>query len=520
MAMGMSGLVQTFRMRILASRSLRNVMWNMVGGLWAGILVIVATPWYVVRLGLEGYAIVGLWLMMQVMLGLLDMGLGATLVREFADARRGAEESKYRQDLLRTLEIVYGSTAAILCLLLVTFAGAVAQHWLRVPTASSPTVALAIRLMALTLGFQFPCVLYINGLAGIQEHGRMNALQILWNGLRYGCGMVVLYWQPGIVTFFLAQVMIAACQVLSMRSVLWRSISMGSEHRPAFRPDLLRHLWRFSAGMAATAGASVLLANSDRLVLSRMLPTSELGKYTVAFTATGILQMGIQPFYRAFFPRYAELVSLGDEELLRREYLRSCQLLAIIILSLGAIGWVYSHELFAVWLQSQDETIIKVFRWLLLGMTCAGLVWLPAALQQAHGHPGLHVAMTGGALILGLPVMVLCIIRYGAAGATVVWVLHGISGLTLELWLMHRRMLKGHLLDWYRRVVLSPGALVFLVVLASYWLFPHGLGRLATLAWIGTVGLASVFACVVMAGRGTLFPDSLPKVPQVNAHDR
>jgi len=486
---------------------MRNVLWNMLGGIWAGMLVVLVTPWYLARLGLEGYGIVGLWLMLQVMMGLLDVGLGATLVREFADASEKQGGPERRRDVLRTLEVVYWSIAALLTLALALAAGWIGDSWLKPSALPRDSVANAFRLMALALGLQFPYALYSSGLAGLQEHKRMNALQIAGNGLRYGLGAAVLLWRAELTWFFAIQAAVAAVQTLATRSVVWSLIS-----RPwasaAFRPELFRRLWRYSAGMALTSVSAVLLANVDRVVLSRMAPTEELGKYAVAFTATGLLQLGIQPFYRAYFPRYAELVAAGDVTRLREEYFRSCGLMARVIIPAGVVAWAFAPELLQAWLGRRDETIASVFRWLVVGIATSGLMWLPAAFQQAHGWTVLHAAMIAGALVLGTPTMVWAIGAFGTAGATAVWVLHGLSDATLGLWLMHRRLLVGELARWARAVLLPPVLVSLPLAGLSWWAMPPGLERWAGLGWAGATG-AAVLALVMareLAARAEVAP--------------
>jgi len=377
----------------------------------------------------------------------------------------------------------------LLCLGLALGSGPIASHWLKSHTLSDAYLSRAIRLMAVTLGLQFPCVLYTNGLAGLQKHGRMNALQIMGNTLRYGLGVAVLVWRADLVWFFTVQAVVAALQTFAIRWVLWRMISDEVTQPPAFRKEVFERVWRFTLGMAATSIASVLVGNADRIALSKMLPTAELGKYAVAFTATGLLQMGIQPFYRAFFPRYAELVSLGDAQRLREEYFRSCKLMAAFILPLGILGLIFAPQLFHDWLGRDDRTIVEVFRFLLVAITCSGLMWLPAAYMQAHGRPVLHATMIAGALVLGVPVMIWAIRTYGTVGATAVWLLHGVSGLTLELWLMHRWLLVGDLARWYRSILAQPLLITLPLAGVSWWLMPVGLGRGGSLCWIGFTGL-------------------------------
>ena len=484
--------------QLTASRPLRNVGWNLLGGVWTGALIVLATPWYLAQLGLDGYGILGLWLMMQVMMGLLDVGMGATLVKEFADPAQDGDGLAAKRDLLRTLEMVYWSLAALAALALAAAAGWLGAHWLQSQTLPQAQLAQAIRWMALALGLQFPAALYANGLAGLQEHRRMTALLSLGSTLRFGGGALVLLWRADLVWFFAAQVLAAALQTLATRRMVWGLISRAPGDRATFRLEIFRRLWRFSMGMALTAVAGVLLANADRMALSRLQPTAELGKYAVAFTATGLLQMGIQPFYRAFFPRYAELVAAGDAARLRETYFRSCRLMAAFIIPLGILGWVFAPQLFQAWLGQDDRTITEVFRWLLIGITCSGLMWLPAAFQQASGRPGLHAGMIAGALLLGAPVMLWAIRAYGTVGATTVWLLHGVSGLTLELWLMHRQLLMGELFNWYRTVLWRPLLASLPLVALSWWLLPGGLNRWLGLGWIAATGLAAVAASMLV----------------------
>ena len=85
----------------------KNILWNLVGGLVSGLVIIFATPFYLKNLGFDGYGILSFWLMMQVMMGLLDMGIGATLISKFANSNLEDFQIKYKNDLLRTIEIFY-----------------------------------------------------------------------------------------------------------------------------------------------------------------------------------------------------------------------------------------------------------------------------------------------------------------------------------------------------------------------------------------------------------------------------
>jgi hypothetical protein len=135
---------------------------------------------------------------------------------------------------------------------------------------------------------------------------------------------------------------------------------------------------------------------------------------------------------------------------------------------------------------------VGVFRWLLIGIAGAGLMWLPAAFQQAHGWTRLHAAMITGALCLGVPSLFWAINLWGTVGATIVWVLHGVSDVTLGLWLMHKRLLSGEFFLWYRTVVLPPLLYSLPIVGLSWWLMPPSLNSWSSTAWIGITSMLVV----------------------------
>lgn len=478
----------------------RNISWNLLGGVWTGILVVLATPWYVSKLGLNGYGLISLWLMLQLMMGLLDMGIGASLIKGFASAPQGSPGAVLRRDLLRTLEIIYWGIALALTLALAVSAEWISHRWLQAGSLPADTLLTAMLMMAFSLGLQFPSALYTNGMAGLQAHAYMNVIQILGNTLRYGAGAAVLLWHTDVTWFFGVQIGVAATQTLAAGTLTWHLLSAPGVEAPRFRRTILTEIRGFSTGMALTALCAVLLASADRLVLSRIASMEALGQYAVAFTGSGLLQLGIQPFYRTFFPRYAELISQNDPDALRREYFQSCRMMAMLLLPLGLVGCAFAPELLHAWLGRHDESITTTFRLLLVGITCSGLCWLPAAFQQAHGWTRLHTQMMLGAVLLGVPLILLGVPEFGVAAATAVWLLHGLSELTLGLWLMHRRLLRGELMRWYRTVLVGPIVISAPLIMASVWLMPSDLDRWSGLIWVAITGMVAL-ACAFAAQR-------------------
>ncbi len=463
--------------------SLQNTFWNLIAGVWLAVLVVLSTPWYISSLGLELYGILNIWLVLQAMMNFFDFGFGATVIKEFASLKSDQEGDKYKLNLLKTVEIFYWLIAFFIFFLLIIFAIFFSENWFTIDNKQINIVQIMF-LMSCTLFFQFPNNLYLNGLIGLQRHKLMNILQITGNTLRYSLGSLTLYFYQDLICFFSVQIILAVFQTLITRYFLRRGINNVELHKSVFQFALLRKSAKFSSGMALTSIAAVLISNIDRIAISKILSASELGKYAVAFTATGLLQLGIQPFYRAFFPRYSELFSLGDYEKLKSEYFFSNKIIAIIIITLGSICLFFAEDIFFSWMKINDLNIIKTFRILIFAIICTGLGWLPAAMQHAQGWTSLHVKMIFGSILFGLPLMIISLYYFGIEGGATVWLVHGISEITLGLWLMHRRILKGELVRWYRSVLLPPILIALPITYLSYLLKPYVFNRFENFVWI------------------------------------
>lgn len=481
MKINLLNIISTF----LKLKTNKNIFWNLLGGLVSGMVIIFVTPLYLKKLGFDGYGILSFWLTMQVMMGLLDMGIGATLIRKFANPNSDDTQVKYKHDLLRTIEIFYWGVSIILLLATIIFSDWVGSNFLNSKIYTHHQVVQIVKLIGSALVFQLPCGVYLSCLSGLQIHSKMNAIQIVGTICRHFLGILILIFFGDLILFFIFQIVISFFQTAISRRIIWNIIRRNSTSKPEFNLSILKSIWRFSIGMAFTSLTAVLLANVDKLALSRMVTTVELGKYSIAFAATGILQLGIQPFYRAFFPRYSELVSSGESIRLEKEYFQSNRIVAIFIITIGIIGFVFANELFSIWLQKTiDFEIIRVFRVLIFSITLSGLMWLPAAFQHSHSWTKLHIIMILSATIIGTPIMILLIPKVGIIGATIVWLIHGVSEITLGLWLMHRKLLIGKFIPWIIDVIIPPLLIGLIIMSISKVVYPVNIGMIKSLIWI------------------------------------
>ena len=476
--------------RRIAEALRRDTFANLVGRGWAALAGLVFVPVYIKLLGVEAYGLVGFAATLQIGISLLDVGLATTLTRELARAGGGEgtngdeiATAQRRRDLVRTLEVPYWIAALVIVALVELGAPAIAQRWLHPDQLPTESVATAVRLIGLTIALQFPFTLYEGGLLGMGRQVALNALLVVGATLRFGAVVAVLVWiSPTIEAFFVWQVAVTALQTLVGGWLLWSTLPKGST-RAHFRWHVLAGVWRFAAGMAGVTLTAVALTHMDKIVLSKLLSLTEFGYYTLAAAATGILYMLFLPLFQAVFPRFSQLVALGDHRPLSLLYHRSAQAMGVLVIPAATVFALFGREIMLLWTRSPEaaEATRVVVALFAIGTGLHGLMNVPYALQLAAGWTRLALYTNVVAIIMLLPAIVVLAGRYGVVGAGIVWVGLNVGYATIAVGIMHRRLLRGELMRWYVADVGLP-------LVAS--MAAAGLVRVAVPAPSGLIGLA------------------------------
>ena len=194
------------------------------------------------------------------------------------------------------------------------------------------------------------------------------------------------YVSPTIEAFFIWQVVLTCIAVAANWIALDRAVPRGGV--PArIRLPLIAGLWGYAAGWAGNTVGIAIAQQTDKVIVSKMLPLEQFGYYTLAGTVASFLWTLVLPVSLAAFPRFNQRVALGDEAGLADEYDKANQLLATIIVPVCAILLFFSRDLITVWtrkpvIAAATEHLVILFA---LGMTLVGLVNLALHVALSHG---------------------------------------------------------------------------------------------------------------------------------------
>lgn len=461
-------------------------------------------PLYIRFLGMEAYGLIGLFAVMQAWLTLLDMGMTPTLNREMARYTSGAHSPQSICDLLRSLEILCFSLAALIAAGMWAASGYLASDWLKAEKLPTAVVAHALSVMAFVVALRFVEGIYRGSLYGLQRQVWYNGANAILAIVRNGGVVAVLAWlSPTIQAFFLWQALVSLLSIAVFAASVHRSLPQ-PELPPRFSRLALAGVWRFASGMMGITFLALLLTQMDKIILSRLVTLEYFGYYTLAATVAGALYVVISPITQALFPRMVELTTGDDQAGLISLYHQGAQLVtiltapAVMLLSFFAGGVVF------MWSGNTDLAAhtAPILSALVLGTFLNGLMWMPFQCQLAHAWTSLAIKTNIAAVVVLIPAIFWVVPRYGAVGAAWMWVVLNAGYVLISIQFMHRRLIPNEKWRWYYADVLFPLTGAACVTLLAQHFQPTSLqNRWQWFLFLLTTGGLALGASVILAER-------------------
>jgi len=460
-------------------------------------------PVYIHYMGIEAYGLIGVFVVLQTWLSLLDFGMAPVLSREMSRFRVGAADLGTVRDLLRGAEIVLGAAAGLAALAIWAASPWLAMHWLQATQIPLATVSSAIALMGLVAGARCLEGVYRGAAAGLDMHVAMNIIASAMATLRGAGAVGVLVWvSPSITAFFVWQLVVSAATTVLFLVLVRSKIPPLPDQR--FSMKTLIRTRRFAGGMMGISASAIVLTQLDKVLLSKMLSLQDFGYYSLSSVVAGALLLIAMPISQSYFPRFSELVARNDRVELSRVFHQGAQLIAAFVGSAAIALIAFAEMILYVWTGDThlSRTSAPLLRVLALGTLLNALMWIPYQAQIAHGLTRLALLTNVVAILVIAPAIVWAVQRWGAIGGAWAWVALNIGYLLISAHFMYVRILATEKRAWYRDDVLIPLIPTALVALTLSQALPVGAARLGQ-------GIALAMCCAALLATSTMFTSVL-----------
>lgn len=476
-----------------------NIISNFIGNGWGALLSIIFVPIYLKHIGAEGYGLIGIFASLQVVLSLLDSGLSTTLNKEIARLSVLPDTQQKIKNLVKTLGTVYWALSIVAGLIALGLSPFLAKYWVQPKVLSVNTITYAFILLSGSIIFQLPSGFYSGGLMGLHRQVILNFIKITFATIRsFGSVLILIYVSNSVLIFFGWTLIVNIFQAITLRYSLWFNLPSTSL-KAKFDIKELNKIWKFALGMMGISLTSILLTQIDKIILSKLLSLENFGYYTIACTLGLLLYQVIVPLTQSYFPKFSNLVSLGKEVELKNLYHQACQLISLFVFPATLILIFFSKELIFIWTKSN---ITSEHTWLItsiyaLGTGINGLMNIPYLLTLSYGWTRLGLYQNIIFSVLMIPLTIFLALNYGAIGGAITWATINLLYFFITPIIIHRKLLKGEVRNWYLKDTLPPlFASLSIVLIGKLLIMKFTFSRWTELILIILVGIISILAVI------------------------
>ena len=387
----------------LARRILRNTAFNVVGRVWLIGTNLLLTPIFLSYLGQDRFAVwVLFWSVLQYFL-LFDLGIGAALIKHFAEFSARGESDAINRAVTSAVGIYLGLGIFVIALCWPLIAWAVPL--LSVPVEIIPETVQAFQGGLLILLLLNLVSVFDGLLKGLQRMDLTNVVLIVvsipnvlgaYLVLREGGGLVGLTWMVGAV-YVLQLVLLILCARLVFPALRLRRRYVGLE--------TVRLLFGYGARFQVPRVAELISYQADKILLGIFTPIRYVAFYDLGAKVSSLLHDLPYVLVSAVFPAASDLAGRGNREQLWLMYERGTKYLWLVTVPTLFGIWLTGHLILQVWLGHVSADVHRAVLLLSLGYWAAisvsmavtvgaGLGWVTPLMQAGLLQGGLNIVLS------------------------------------------------------------------------------------------------------------------------------
>jgi O-antigen/teichoic acid export membrane protein len=468
-----------------ASRVSNNILYNLLGQGAVLALSFIAVRFIFRRLGADAYGLISFnFLLTALIAGAAELGVSSTTVREVSAFSH--QEPDYVRDLIRTASLLYWGLWLAFAVVLFAAAPLLVSNWVQLTTLTPAAAVGPLRVLSIAALTALPRTLYVSLFRGRQRMEFNNTIDVVTSLVQQG-GVVAIIVARG--SFLMVAAWIAASMLGSILAYLliagrlfgWRALV------PGYSQQVVRRNLRFSGHMMSISILAMIQTQTDKLLVSRLLPISSLGLYSfvstlgtrAAFVTTAVAQ--------AALPSLSRLHQAGADADLKSQYRRLQDLVCfgtlpvfvgIAFFSRPLMGYLFSDSI--------ALSLLLPTAFLSLGFFMNATITIPYTMSLAVGRPQIAVRLNLVALLVVTPVTAALVYAFGIPGAAFSWVVYHLFAYFYAVPRWCAECLEIPTAGWF--VHLSRPFLLGAVTYGAAWLVA---------AWLGVhtaIPLAALFA--------------------------
>ena len=399
-------------------------------------ITILATPLLIELLGTEGYGLIGLYFVIQMLLQVVDGGLSGTIVKLTAqldlsnstNVLRFYRSYRHFQRLLNKAVLVLLPAGGILF-----FSGA--ASFMIESTLAATTIDTSVWLMIACVAIRFLSLPERGLLQGLERQKTLALTSFTIVTLRYpvAVGMLVLF-SHDVVDFFCFQLLVVLIEVGILKYVglkfLKNAKILAGIKELGIDNDLNAGWLVKQAGVLWSISVLwVLVSQVDKLVLSFSVPLDAYGIFSLALVGANLMLTMFIPINQVLMPRFVKLFNTSDSSSFAGMVLTAIQLYVCFFSVVASSLYIFGEELLFLWTRNTQLSVqaSSFLGYLAIGNFIHGVTNIAFIAMYASGDLAAYARRYRNHVTVVLPISIYSAITYKEYGVISVWVLGAFS---------------------------------------------------------------------------------------------
>lgn len=470
----------------LKRQSASNAIWNTCDYIILPALLLLLTPFFVARLGVQQF---GIWVLTNAIAGLsgiFGFGLGEATIK-YVSAYRAREDWRGVGRVIGATLTVYGALGLLTGGMIAVCSPLLASRVFRVDPAYIPLAIQALRIAGICFAMRAIQYVTLSAIQGCQRYDLSARISIATKAIVMLGSVVLLLWHRGVCEILWMSAGVTIISGVAMGYAV-RQLVPGLRLQPAFGRGALYEVFSFGVYTWLQNIAGTIFAQADIFLVGAMLGTEAVTLYSICQRVA--MQIHALPAAGAafLFPLSSAAAENGDLSRLNRVIARGLQLVAIGAAALGATVFVFARSILTVWMGAEFAvSATNLLRVLAFGYALLAISVVPYNLMNGSGYVRQNTLLAWMSVAVVVAGTIMLIPHFGLMG--VGWAKIGnLAPLLVSMWFVQHRLLRSrgwnHILLPFVPILLS--FCFGLLVLSAF--FDPGLSGAFRLA---TLGLSS-----------------------------
>lgn len=438
--------------------SLKN---NLIAGYASQIVTtalgILTVPILISLMGVESYGLIGLFVVLQGWFALLDAGFSPALARESSRLSAGVVSIEQYNMLSRRIALLFFIVGAFICAIVILASQTVASQWLAPNQLSEAAVANALVLMAPSLGIRFSSSFYRAIISGFERLVWLSTISTMIALARFFLVIPLLYYyKSSVSTYFIYQLIVSILEICLLR---YKAISIKcniESNNNSYEDIDTGKFFRFAASFGFATIAWVFVSQSDRLILSAILPLADYGTFTVITLAASAVMLIASPTGSVIIPRLTHLYAQARYADVLEVYTLSARYVAMGSALFASVLMLNSHDVLFAWTGKHNIAsnghVLSLYS---AGNAILTMTGFAMFIQSAVGNVQVHLRGQIAFALLIVPFITISALKYGMTGAGAAWFIGNLVYFIIYVPLVHKIYLPGQHRRWLTNITIA-----------------------------------------------------------------